>query len=532
MKNLLEQYLDALEVRHTRWFADKLYNEHPHRDNMYGLKRMLDVYGVKMLGVHFKDKDPAALTFPCILHVPNDFVIGMDYAQGKVICLSHGKQTAMALEKFKEVWTGNALVVGETTDAAEPGFRKNQSAQLLSWCKAMAIPAILFLMCLVGVVQNAPDYTWFHLAGILFSLSGVAVCSLLLQKQLFGKSRYGDKVCTLFYHAGCNSILDGEHAKFMGMSWSEIGMGYFVAGVLLLSLCPSFAGCVAAVCWLAMGYGVWSVYYQWRVAHSWCVLCVMVQALVWMMGVAAMVWCAGHPLRLGFTSCALSCSVFALCIMVSHQGASLFVSGKERTQAKQQYDALKANRLVARALIEDSQYYEVTLEDSSLLFGNPEAGMRITILSNPFCNPCAKAHEQVERLLDLCGDDLCVQYVLTYFNPELEGGCRYLLSCYDAQDMAATRKAFAGWYAKDKYNYKELVRQNADKLHTAEMDKEMERHRAWRKKTGFTATPTILVNGYALPTLYSISGLSMIAGVEVPSHPDAMKIVDIDNNGL
>ena len=41
MKNILESFLDALEVRYTKRYVRRLYEEHPHRGNMYGLKQML-----------------------------------------------------------------------------------------------------------------------------------------------------------------------------------------------------------------------------------------------------------------------------------------------------------------------------------------------------------------------------------------------------------------------------------------------------------------------------------------------------------
>ena len=41
MKTIFELFLDALEIDYTHQFATNLYNGHPHRDNMYGLKKML-----------------------------------------------------------------------------------------------------------------------------------------------------------------------------------------------------------------------------------------------------------------------------------------------------------------------------------------------------------------------------------------------------------------------------------------------------------------------------------------------------------
>ena len=51
MKTILEYFLDALEINYTKHFTKVLYQEHPHKYNMYGLKQMLDVYCVKALGV-------------------------------------------------------------------------------------------------------------------------------------------------------------------------------------------------------------------------------------------------------------------------------------------------------------------------------------------------------------------------------------------------------------------------------------------------------------------------------------------------
>ena len=69
MKTILEYFLDALEINYTKHFTKVLYQEHPHKYNMYGLKQMLDVYCVKALGVCSDTKDLYSLNYPCILHI-------------------------------------------------------------------------------------------------------------------------------------------------------------------------------------------------------------------------------------------------------------------------------------------------------------------------------------------------------------------------------------------------------------------------------------------------------------------------------
>ncbi len=515
MKTILEHFLDALETDYTRHFANALYQEHPHKYNMYGLKRMLDVYGIKSLGINVNSKDLEELTYPCILHIHGDFVIGLKCDGDTVTYLHHGKKTTGTIDEVRRMWTGNALVVEETTEAAEPDYKEHQRDGLISMAKTYSIPIMLILAAAVGIANNISAVGIFGIIRIALNLAGVLVCTMLMEKQLFGESSYGDRVCSMFHHADCNSVLDGPMAKVFGISWSEIGFGYFVANILLLSLYPESSGFVAAANWLAMIYGVWSIYYQWRVARSWCVLCIIVQVIIWAMGTAAFISCLAVSCFPGFTSSLLSCIVFAASIMGVHLFAVANVTEKERAHAIQQYRALKADGDVAKALFEKSEYYETSLSDSSIIFGNPNAKIRITILSNPHCNPCARMHERVEKLLVMEENGICVQYIFSSFNDELGDSSRYLIFCYlnNSKDKALYK--FAQWYAKDKFNYKTVIAREEELIHTEMIEEEMEKHRMWRERTSLTATPTILVNGYKLPDEYELEDVAMIVDKDI-----------------
>lgn len=510
MKNILEQFLDEIEVPYTRLFAEKLYNEHPHRNNMYGLKRMLDVYGVKTLGVYMENKALSELNYPCILHAHGDFVIGLDCDADTVKFLQHGKETTLAHDVFLQSWTGNALVVQETTDAVEPDYKRHQRDGVISMAKRYSIPVMLMLAVVVGIVSHLGDTGIFDITRIALSAAGILVCVMLMEKQLFGESRYGDKVCSLFHRTDCNSVLDGPMAKVFGISWSEVGLGYFTAHILLLALMPAASDFVAAINWIAMLYGIWSIYHQWRVARSWCVLCMIVQAIIWTMGIVAAAQHLTAPFMFDLVSSLLSCIVFAISIVAVHQYASARETEKERVRAVQRYRALKANGDVARALIEKGEYYETALSDSSIIFGNPNARIRVTILSNPHCNPCARMHEQVERLLEMSENEICVQYVFSSFNEELEDSSRYLISCYDVNNLYASRLAYAKWYASEKSNHETITKRYKSRIHSEKVEAELKKHKKWRERTKLMATPTILVNGFELPIEYEIEDLTVI----------------------
>lgn len=513
MKNILEQFLDAIEVRYNKHFADKLYYEHPHRYNMYGLKKMLDVYGVKTLGVRIESKDLLSLNFPCILHTYGDFAIGLDCGTDTITYLHNGKRVTISHDAFKQTWTGNALVVEETSDAYEPDYKNHHIEEILAKAKINCIPVMLIFSSIIGIVAHVQEMDLFSIIGLILNIVGIFICAMLMQKQLMGESHYGDKVCNLFNHADCNSILDGPKAKIFGISWSEVGMGYFTANILLITLYRESVGTVSIINWIAMFYGVWSIYYQWRIAKSWCVLCVISQIVIWLIGIIAIISCISAPLTFGIISSLLSCMTFGICIMAVHHYSIAYASEKGRIRAVQKYRALKSNSKVANALIENGVYYETSLEDSSILFGNKEAKMRVTILSNPHCNPCARMHKHVEKLLRLSGGEICVQYIFSSFNENLENSSRYLIFCYFEYEQDEALSKFADWYLKDKFNYEKIISCNDTYIHTEKIEEEMEKHRTWRTRTSLMETPTILVNGHKLPDEYEIEDLTMIVNI-------------------
>lgn len=515
MKTILENFLDALDICYTKRFTRNLFEEHPHKNNMYGLKKMLDVYGVNTLGVYVEKKKLSELNFPCILHTHGDFVIGLSSDANTIKFLQHGKETTLTHDVFSKTWTGNALVVQETTNATEPDYKEHQRDELISFVKAYSIPVMLVLAVIIGLVSNLGSINVFEAMRILLSCSGIFVCAMLMEKQLYGESRYGDRVCSLFHHADCSSVLDGPMAKVFGISWSEIGLGYFAANILLLVLIPSSSEFVTVINWIAMLYGLWSIYYQWRVAKSWCVLCIIVQTIIWAMGIIAAMPYFTTPFMFSLICSLQSCIVFTISIVAVHQYASACTTEKECVHAVQRYRALKANGDVAKALIEKSEYHETTLSDSSIIFGNPNAKIRLTILSNPHCNPCARMHKRVERLLSMKEKEICVQYIFSSFNETLEDSSRYLIYCYISNHIDEALRKLASWYAKDKFDYERILKNNVEHLHTEEIENEMEKHRNWRNRTSITATPTILVNGHILPKEYVLEDLAMIANINI-----------------
>lgn len=90
--NILVDFLNELNVPYTKRFSDKLYNGHPHQYDMYGLKLMCSIYNIKTIGVSIPLKDFTKLSYPCILHTQDSFIIGLVCDNETITYLKDGEK--------------------------------------------------------------------------------------------------------------------------------------------------------------------------------------------------------------------------------------------------------------------------------------------------------------------------------------------------------------------------------------------------------------------------------------------------------
>ena len=121
-------------------------------------------------------------------------------------------------------------------------------------------------------------------------------------------------------------------------------------------------------------------------------------------------------------------------------------------------------------------------------------------------------HKKVEKLLNSNNDKICIQYIFTSFNEELEESCKFLIAAYQQLNQREVKDLYSKWYEKGNLSGQKFIEQHEkiSTLHEKVKD-EMKHHETWKQRNGFNATPTILVNGYLLPSHYSIENLITIS---------------------
>jgi hypothetical protein len=519
--NVFISFLNLLKANHTTVFSNKYFNEHPHKYNLFGISKMLSDYGIKNAGtkIENKEEDLFNIELPFIAHSGNDFVTVNKIENDKVHYLWNGKKITLSVAEFIQSWSGIILLAEASPESIEPDYKEHKKQELFGLGQKVLLFVAAGLSLLFAYIQNALFQNIGLNLLLIINLIGIYTGYLLVLKQMNVQSRYADKICSLFSKSDCNNVLESDAAKLWGVfGWSEIGLGYFLANLLIILFLPQWISFLSVINIFTLPYSFWSVWYQKVKAKQWCPLCLIVQVLLW--GIFIINWIFGYIQIPGLNWNILSVFLIMACIyavfmLIFNLLIPKLSESSKIEQLNQEINSIKANEDVFLTLLKQRPYYEANTNNSQILFGNPEAKLRITILTNPFCNPCAKMHKRVEDFLRKTHNQVCVQYIFSSFEPGLDFANKYLIAAYLQKERSEFERIIAAWFEKGKTLKEAFFNDLQLNMSDPEIEKEFQKHENWKEKTLLRATPTVLVNGYHLPDNYKIEDLVYFAGLEI-----------------
>jgi len=510
MDNILMSMLRLLKVKHTKNSSDKIFREHPHKYNLYGISKMLSDYGVENAGLKIKDKENNIhnLQTPFIAHVSDDFQIVRDVGSDHVITIWKGKYLKTPISEFLNIWSGIVLMVDCDESAIEPDYTVNRRRELFDIVqKAFLSICVLAFILLPFITFGLYSDLWIFFSFILNSI-GIVVCFLLVQKQLNVRSEYADKICSLFSQSDCNNVLESDAAKFMGViGWSEAGLGYFISNVIVLLFFPYLIPFYALINICALPYSFWSVWYQKVKAKQWCPLCLIVQVLFWSLFVINLF---AHHIYLPSINI-VSIIQFSCIYLIPFLSLNLFIprlsENQKIEQTRQEINSIKADHDVFLALLRKQPSYHTNMV-SKISLGNPIGEIKVTILTNPHCSPCAKMHQRVKKIAAQ-NAHLDIRYIFSSFEKKLDPSNQFLIASYLNKDKKTVEEIYDEWFEKGKSEAQAFFSiYDFDPLSLpSEAEAEFLKHEKWKELTRLRETPTILVNGYKLPKNYAIEDI-------------------------
>ncbi len=428
---------------------------------------------------------------------------------------SEKKPITKSREDFLKAWSGVVLLAEAGEQSGEKDHSKNKKKE---WLQQSVLPFMLIASLILIASRGSSVSPALFIATILLpaiKLAGCIVTGLLLWYEIDQQNELLKNICSGGKKTNCQTVLQSKQAKlFNWVSWSEIGFFYFMGSFLFMLFNPGITA-ISLVAWLniiALPYTAFSVYYQWRVAKQWCVLCLTVQAMLliefaifyfsfWGQSVQHAPITDGH-LFVNFLAAML------LPIFFWSFTKTFFIKAQTGEANKRELTRLKHNTQIFDALLEKQKAIDHDPSGLGIILGNPAAHDTLIKVCNPYCGPCARAHASIEELLKQ-NENLKVQIIFTATNDEKDiraKPVRHFMALAE-RNKQLMQQALDDWYLAPEKNYEKFSEKYPMNGELGQQDKKLQEMSQWCTETEVFATPTFFFNGHKLPDVYTVNDL-------------------------
>ncbi len=517
IESVVDKLLRKLQVKVSHTTIVQNLQDHPEYPSLLSISDSLNEWGVtnQAYKIDLAEFDPEDLYFPFIAHIPENGgrYLLITKIEGNQVYFSDEKSDnqQILLEDFLKRWQGIALHGTPNAINGEQRYADNRIKELL---QAAIIPlAILSFIALIVLNFSGQSFNLSALLLSLIKVAGVGVSILLLMQSLNANNPFIANLCTLGGgNNDCNAILKSDAAKLTSwLSWSEVGFFYFTGSLLALLLLPVSLPFLAWLNVLALPYTLYSIGYQYK-HKNWCVFCCVVQVLLMLEFVV----------NLSFSNLQVAASLnvqgmiililaFLIPVLIWAFLKPFFLKSAQLSPVKQQLKQFKYNGDLFMQALKNQPRYAVSDDLMPIMLGNKEADTVITMVSNPFCGPCAKTHQILDEWLKY-KDDFLVKVIFTSSDspddPKTKVS-RHLSALSKLNDRTLLEQSLNDWYNAVNKNYEVWAAKYPIQVNE-EFSIVTERQKKWCRVADIQHTPTILVNGYKLPEPYKLEDIKYL----------------------
>ena len=505
--------LKGLNAKVTRaTVRDELFT-HPDFPSLLSLSDLLTSWRIENTALQLNTAEQLReLPVPFIAHLNGNngwYVLVTELSGNRITYTdSHAGRQTKPIDEFEKSWSGVVLLAEANEQSGETDYAQNRPKEIRENLRGPFLLAGTLLIVLVVILSVGRDLTATDWLLLFTKTTGLILSGLLLAKHLGSRNALTDRLCQFNSKTNCDSVLNSPGAKLWGwLSWADVGLLYFAGGllcVLLIAVESSIRPLLYWLALLALPYTIYSVYYQARVVRQWCTLCLAVQAVLVVEGILAATQLTAlpgswHPYMTLITAFLLPVLIWVLVKSFLQSQAEIWQGHTELMRLKRDpnlFQTLLFHQLLMPSIPHD--LYPIEL-------GNLEAEHTITMVTNPFCEPCKSVHEKLEQLIsNNTSIKLDIIFACNVTDKPVKQFASHLIALSREQSPG---HVLSNWYKSDQKEYDIWSAAQPVQYNHSVFDTIANRHGSWCEEANIDRTPMLFVNGYPLPSLYRFNTL-------------------------
>lgn len=488
----------------------------PTFPSLLSLSNVLNDFNIYNTPIAINTKQIAKIPLPSIAFLEN----GMGFVTINKVELENNKIEYLhdqlgafteSITEFSQNWQGLVLIAKPDEKSEEECFEANRKLEKISNFRMPFIYASLafilgyFIFNKTQVVANKQAV---HFYGITFiKIAGLVLSMILIKLNIYGDKCIEDSTSLITRIKNKFVIsLNLESRKILGwLTWSEIGLIYFITGLFSLFL-NNTNNALVFLKWfniITIPYTLWALYYQIAVIRQWCFICMGAMALLWF----EFYFLTTTPLFLKentffpinlFLITILSVTVFWVFVK-KH-----LISSLTNETLYHSFQRTKFNTEFVKSMFNSNQSFTPIFEDmQTLLVGNHDAEHTIIAVLNPNSTVSAIRFNELVSLSNLNTKINCKIILVPDSLNDLIGikVIRNIFNLPDDQRLSALSK----WFKQP--NFKKHAFKN-DLNESDESSIGLNANTSWVFLARIPLTmPTVFFNKSILSSIYNIKDI-------------------------
>ena len=413
---------------------------------------------------------------------------------------SKGNKKTLSVVDFKELWNGTIIAIEKNSEVV-----KSLSTSIL---KTPLLP--LVLIAVFAIINSLVNFEVPHFFYIMSAIVGLYFSYYIIREDIGLFNQATSKICnSTENNTSCSEVINtGSSKLFNSIALSDASITYFVSILMLLTVAGYNASFFLAISAVSVPIILFTIYQQAVVIKKWCPLCLGVAALLVAQAIFSLVSFSVWSFEV--TYYLKSIFVFGFVYVTWLQLKSLFKEHLRFSEVETNFLKFKRNEVLFNTLLKQEPIDEPIIinQNTSILFGNPDAALTIHTITNPLCGHCTKAFKSYHNLLIKHPEQINLNVIFNVPANNLEQASsqisQRIIELYQHSKTEAFI-AFQQWFEirEAAIWLKQFGNPNDDALLT-----NLQAHKTICNNNKIAYTPATIINNYKFPKAYNIEDIS------------------------
>jgi hypothetical protein len=500
------RYLKQCNIKASSTFIRQRLVSHPDYPMLVSFTDTLDEMGIKYSAIVADKLKYQELSYPLLAH-------GKKEGKDRFVLIESLNNFENNSNALLNEWNGIALMVSPNSKITYNEHNLYRKKEINEQTIIISILLISLVILLGSLFSN---FTYITFTLMLLNITGICICTLIVLHNLGTDFTITEQLCSGEGSKGCDEVLHSNVATLLpGLGLGDLGIIYFSLQCTFIFLSLLFNQNSLPFLAILNGGGLLfsfaSLIYQWSILKSWCRMCLIVVGLIWVQSIVLGIMHGDifiQALLPSQSAIFLALFVSVITWLITKQ----WILEKASAQRNEiELTKWKRNPKFFLANLYSQRSVNTRVWEDELIFGNPIAPIQILIVCNPYCIPCEKAHKELENLLTLYPEAVClhVRFVLNPGN-SIDKHSLAVFHIIDAYhgSLNGRLNAVSDWFElMDLDKYKTIYQDATNNDQYIDL---LEKYKTWSSVCKITHTPTIFINSFELTKPYKVGDLKLL----------------------